>query len=332
MDRPANIYDVAERAGVSHQTVSRVLNDSDKVADKTRQRVEKAIAELGYQRNNAARSLVTAQTRMIGVVMTNTGFFGPNSTMRAMEEQARANGYFAVSVSVDPENSDSIETGIRQMKDLGVDALVMIAPQKISMELARPLLGGIPIVVLDHSQEAGLFSVTIDDYQGAKKATRYLIEAGHKKLLHLSGPAGWFETEARIRGFSDACKESAIEPLKIISGTWESETGYQKASEIAASEATAVFCANDQLAIGLTRGLHEMGVGVPGDISIIGYDDLPESRYMNPPLTTIRQDFETLGKRLMTLLLEELAGDTSVRRESIEPELVIRESVQQLNS
>mgnify|MGYP001034684712 CR=1 FL=1 len=329
MDRPANIYDVAKHAGVSHQTVSRVLNESEKVAEKTREKVEQAITELGYQRNNAARSLVTSQTRMIGVVMTNTGFFGPNSTMRAMEEQARANGYFAVSVSVDPESPDSIEAGIRQMKDLGVDALVMIAPQIVSLEIARPLLGGIPIVILDHSQEAGLFSVTIDDYLGAKKATRYLVESGHKNLLHVSGPVGWFESDARIRGFEDACKELSIESPKILRGSWESESGYQLAKEVVKTNATAVFCANDQLAIGLMRGLHELGVDIPNEISIVGYDDLPESKYLNPPLTTIRQDFEQLGKRLMTLLLEELAGDTSVRRETIEPELVIRGSVSQ---
>lgn len=332
MDRPANIYDVAKRAGVSHQTVSRVLNDSLKVTEKTRQRVERAIVELGYQRNNAARSLVTAQTRMIGVVMTSTGYFGPNNALRAMEEQARINEYFAVSVSVDPESSESIESGIRQMKDLGVDALVMIAPQKISMELARPLLGGIPIVVLDHSNQAGLFSVTIDDYLGAKKATRHLIEAGHKKLLHICGPDGWYESEARIRGFNDACGEAGINPLPVVAGSWESETGYKKAKEVERSGATAVFCANDQLAIGLIRGLHEINISVPEDISIVGYDDLPESSYLTPSLTTVRQDFETLGKRLMSLLLEELAGDSSVRRETIEPELIIRESVLQLPS
>lgn len=332
MNRPANIYDVAERAGVSHQTVSRVLNDNSKVTEQTRQRVETAIADLGYQRNNAARSLVTAQTRMIGVVITNTGYFGPNSTMRAMEEQARINGYFAFSVSVDPESSESIESGIRQMKDLGVDALVMIAPQITSMQLARPLLGGIPIVILDHSNEAGLFSVTIDDYQGAKKATRCLIDSGHKKLLHLSGPEGWFESEARTRGFKDACSEAGIEPLALVDGSWEPETGYLKAVEIAETGATGVFCANDQLAIGLMRGLHELDVSVPGDISIVGYDDLPESSYLTPALTTIRPDFETLGKRLMSLLLEELEGDPSVRRETIEPELIVRESVRQLLS
>lgn len=329
MDRPANIYDVAKHAGVSHQTVSRVLNESERVAGKTREKVEQAITELGYQRNNAARSLVTSQTRMIGVVITNTGFFGPNSTMRAMEEQARANGYFAISVSVDPESPESIEAGIRQMKDLGVDALVMIAPQIVSLEIARPLLGGVPIVILDFSQEAGLFSVTIDDYQGAKKATRYLVESGHKNLLHITGPAGWFETDARIRGFEDACTEAGIEPMNAIQGSWESETGYRLASQISKTEATAVFCANDQLAIGLMRGLHELGVAIPNEISIVGYDDLPESRYLTPPLTTIRQDFEQLGKRLITLLLEELAGDTTVRRETIEPELVIRGSVSQ---
>ena len=326
MEKPANIYDVADLAGVSHQTVSRVLNDSSKVSPKTREKVERAIEELGYQRNNAARSLVTSQTRMIGVVMTNTGFFGPNSTMRAMEEQARANGYFAVSVSVDPDSSDSIKTGIRQMKDLGVDALVMIAPQIKSLKLAKPLLGGIPIVILDHSHEAGLFSVTIDDFSGAKKATSHLIQSGHRDLIHISGPSGWFETESRIRGFQEVCDQAGVSS-QVIAGSWESKTGYELAGQVAESGATGVFCANDQLAIGLIRGLHELGVGVPDEISIVGYDDLPESSYFTPPLTTVRQDFETLGKRLMTLLLEELSGVTTVRRESIEPELVVRQSV-----
>ena len=332
MEKAANIYDVAAKAGVSHQTVSRVLNDSPKVSPKTRALVEQAIEQLGYQRNNAARSLVTSQTRMIGVVMTNTGFFGPNSTMRAMEEQARANDYYAVSVSVDPESSDSIETGIKQMKNLGVDALVIIAPQRISLELARPLLGGIPIVILDHSQEAGLFSVTIDDYSGSKKATKYLIDSGHKKLLHVSGPAGWFESEARTRGFEDACQAAAITDYEVLLGSWASETGHQMAEQVAQSGATAVFCANDQLAIGLISGLNELGLKVPEDVSIIGFDDLPESKFLTPPLTTVRQDFGQLGKRLMTLLLEELAGEKAVRRETIEPELIIRKSVLQIPS
>lgn len=330
MNKGANIYDVAAMAGVSHQTVSRVLNQSPRVANKTREKVQLAIAELGYERNNAARSLVTAQTRMIGVVITNMGLFGPGNTLRAMEEQASENGYFIVSVSVDAKSPTSIETGIRKMKNLGVEALVMIAPQVVSLKIARPLLGGIPIVLLDHSREQGLFSVTIDDFEGAKKATNHLIDCGHTKIGHLSGPHGWLESEVRAKGFLETCRISGLDSPIVFGGSWEPESGYNLAAEIAESGVTGVFCANDQSAIGLMRGLHELDVAVPGDISIIGYDDMPESRYLNPPLTTIRPDFQQLGKRLMRMLVEELNGEVSVRKELIEPELIIRESVKPL--
>lgn len=330
MSKSANIYDVAAMAGVSHQTVSRVLNDSSRVAEKTREKVQIAISELGYERNNAARSLVTAQTQMIGVVITNMGLFGPSNTLRAMEEQAMEYGYITVSVSVDGKSSASIETGIRKMKNLGVDALVMIAPQAVSLKLARPLLGGIPIVLLDHSREQGHFSVTIDDFEGAKKATKHLIDSGHAKLGHLSGPDGWLESEVRQRGFLETCKASSVESIVVFGGSWEPESGYDLAAEVAESGVTAVFCANDQSAIGLMRGLHELDVAVPGDISVVGYDDMPESKYMNPPLTTIRPDFQQLGKRLMRMLVEELNGEVSVRKELIEPDLIRRESVKVL--
>ncbi len=331
MQRPPNIYDVADLAGVSHQTVSRVLNKSDKVSPSTRDRVEVAIRTLGYQRNNAARSLVTSKTRIIGVVITNTGYFGPSNTIRAMEEQARSNGYFAISASVDPESSSSIEAGIQQMRILGAEALVLIAPQIISLRLVRPFLSGIPIVVMANSNEPGLFSVRVDDYQGAKKATEYLIESGHTKLAHVSGPKDWFEAEARMKGFSNACEEADLIPSLIYRGSWDSISGYQSASEVFSSGATAVFCANDQLAIGLIRGLNELGLSVPQDISIVGYDDMPEARYLNPPLTTIRQDFDELGRRIMALLIEELRDQTAIRKEMIEPELVIRESVKNIS-
>lgn len=317
-------------AGVSHQTVSRVLNESPRVASGTREKVQRAIADLGYERNNAARSLVTAQTRMIGVVITNMGLFGPGNTLRAMEEQAMEYGYFTVSVSVDAKSSTSIETGIRQMKNLGVDALVMIAPQVISLKIARPLLGGIPIVLLDHSREQGLFSVTIDDFEGAKKATNHLIYSGHTKIAHLSGPDGWLESEVRVKGFLEACRKYGLETPLVFGGSWEAESGYNLAAQVAESGVTGVFCANDQSAIGLMRGLHELDVAVPGDVSVIGYDDMPESKYLNPPLTTIRPDFQQLGKRLMKMLVEELNGEVSVRKELIEPELIIRESVKLL--
>ncbi|WP_201784709.1 LacI family DNA-binding transcriptional regulator [Nonomuraea pusilla] len=320
--------DVAREAGVSHQTVSRVLNDHPNVRPDTRARVEAAISRLGYRRNLVARALVTKRSRTLGVVSFDTTLYGPASMMYGIEQAARTAGYFVSIVSLKSLDAANVRDAIDYLAEQGVDGVVVIAPQRSAGRALESLPQGLPAVAVEGSHTTGVPEVCIDQVEGARLATRHLLDLGHETVWHVSGPADWMESEGRIEGWRSVLEEAGRPVPEPLAGDWSPRAGYEAGKSLAAMRGvTAVFAANDQMALGVLRALTEKGVRVPEQISIVGFDDIPESEFFSPPLTTVRQDFDVVGRHSIELLLRQIdAGLSAYERLVVPPSLVVRSS------
>ncbi|MEV6038032.1 LacI family DNA-binding transcriptional regulator [Nonomuraea sp. NPDC052116] len=323
--------DVAKEAGVSHQTVSRVLNDHPNVRADTRARVEEAITRLGYRRNLVARALVTKRSRTLGVVSFDTTLYGPASTIYGIEQAARTAGYFVSIVSLKSIDAASVRDAIDYLAEQGVDGVVVVAPQRSAGRALENLPSGMPAVAVEGTHAADVSVVCIDQVQGARLATRHLLELGHETVWHVSGAPDWLETEGRIEGWRAALEEAGRPVPEPLAGDWSPRAGYEAGKSLAAMEGvTAVFAGNDQMALGVLRALSEAGVRVPDQISVVGFDDIPESEFFSPPLTTVRQDFDVVGRHCIEVLLRQIdAGPTAYERLVVPPSFVVRSSTSQ---
>ncbi len=323
--RPS-IYDVAERAGVSHMTVSRVLNGHPNIRESTRKRVLAAIEELSYTRSSIARALATNRAMRIGVLVDSPVQYGPNSTLRALEGAARAAGYAISSFSLSQDEATGIDAGVIELVTQGVDALCVIAPRLSSLDLLRKQATGLPTLVIKAEPDAEMHTAAVDQHAGARLATRHLIELGHRAILHLAGPLDWLDARAREQSWREELTASGLKATPPVVGDWTSDFGYEFGRTHDLGAATAVFAANDQMALGVIHGLVDRGLRVPEDISVVGYDDIPDSQHFLPPLTTVRQDFAELGALALRLIIDAIEGDEGTEHEMIEPSLVVRES------
>lgn len=327
--RDPAMTDVARLAGVSHQTVSRVLNGHPNVREQTRLRVQAAIAELGYRPNRAARALVTGRSQVIGVVAQNTTLYGPASLLAAFE-QAAAEAGFAVSVgSVRNLDHRSISAVVERHLTHRVAGIVVIAPVESAGEALERLPKDVPLVTVDGDPCRPVPLVTVDQIAGARAATRHLLDAGHRTVWHVSGPADWFDSAGRIGGWRDELLAAGAEVPPVMPADWSAASGYRCGQLLARMpEVTAVFTANDHLALGVLRALSEAGRRVPEEVSLVGFDDVPEAAYFIPPLTTVRPDFAAVAEASLDLLLAQLgSGDPGTLRRTVAPTLVRRASV-----
>jgi DNA-binding LacI/PurR family transcriptional regulator len=323
------MVDVARLAGVSHQTVSRVLNNHPNVRVETARRVRAAIVELGYRPNRAARALVTGRSQLLGVVALNTTLYGPASLLTAFEQAAGAAG-FAVSVgTVASLDRQSISDVVERHLDQRVAGIVAIAPVASAAEALDGLTADVPLVTVDGDPARPGAGVTVDQSAGARVATRHLLDAGHRTVWHVSGPADWFDSAGRVAGWEATLREAGAEVPPVLPADWSAAAGYRVGQALARiPEVTAVFAANDHLALGILRALHERSLRVPDDVSVVGFDDVPEAGYFIPPLTTVRPDFNGVAERALSLLLSQIDADgPSVERYTITPTLVRRGSV-----
>ncbi|MGC4811025.1 LacI family DNA-binding transcriptional regulator [Micromonospora sp. DT228] len=321
--------DVARLAGVSHQTVSRVLNGHPNVREQTRLRVRAAIAELGYRPNGAARALVTGRSQVIGVVAQNTTLYGPASMLAALEQTAAEEG-FAVSVgSVRNLDHRSISAAVERHLSHRVAGIVVIAPVESAGEALEHLPQDVPLVTVDGDPSRPVPLVTVDQVAGARAATQHLLDAGHRTVWHVSGPFDWFDSVGRIDGWREALLAAGVDPPPLMPGDWSAASGYRCGQMLARMpEVTAVFTSNDHLALGVLRALHEFGRRVPHDISVVGFDDVPEAAYFIPPLTTVRPDFDAVARASLQMLLTQIeSGTGGALRQTIAPTLVARGSV-----
>ncbi|MEY9874170.1 DNA-binding LacI/PurR family transcriptional regulator [Streptacidiphilus sp. MAP12-33] len=322
--------DVARLAGVSHQTVSRVLNDSPHVKEATRERVLTAIRELDYRPNSAARALVTNRTRTVGVVSFDTTLYGPASMLHGIEQAARGHDYFVSIVSVRTLDSRSVQDAVDRLHGQAVEGVLVIAPQTSAAGALAALGADLPIVAVGSGPRAKVPAVAVDNESGARAVTRHLLDLGHRTVHHLAGPANWLDAKARVAGWRAALADAGASAPEPLTGDWSARSGYELGLRLATDRSvTAVFCANDHMALGLLRALSEAGIAVPGDISVAGFDDIPEASFFTPPLTTVRQDFGELGRRGLELLLDRIeSGPTDGRppRVLVAPEPVVRSS------
>lgn len=324
---PPSMSDVAALAGVSHQTVSRVVNGSDKVADETRNRVEQAISLLGYRRNLSARALATRRSGLIGIVAAGFPHMGPASTVGAIETEARLRGFTTVvGVLRDPVLDDPTDL-FDSMLEHGVQGFVVVAPHASLADRARAASLIVPtVLVADLARQGSFHVVAVDQPYGARLATQFLVDRGLRRIVHISGPRGWFDAETRLRGWADTLRDNGLEVPDVLEGDWGPDLGYKLGRRLAAGPLPdAVFCANDLTAVGLCAALREAGVRVPDDVSVVGFDDIEGARYLDPPLTTVRQPFQELGARCVEVLLAAIEG-APPSHHALKPTLVVRAS------
>src|SRR6476619_1930115 len=301
--RTANIFDVARLAGVSHQTVSRVINDIPNVRPATRARVEQAIAQLHYSPSPAARALVTRRTRTIGLITPGISDYGPTSIAMHFNFAARAARYNVESVSAPSDDPKAIRSVVESLLRQRVDAIVLVVVDVAVLEVVRSLDLRIPVVAAASAARRSPLIVSIDQYRGARAAVRHLAELGHTRILHLAGPRTALDAVERARGWRDELDERRIEIAMPEFGDWSAASGYRVGLELDVEPGAAVFVGNDHMSIGLLSALRERGLRVPDDVSVVGFDDVPEAGYLVPPLTTVRQDFGLLGEMIMQKVL-----------------------------
>ncbi len=320
-----SIRDVARLAGVSHQTVSRVLNNHPSIRPETKQRVLDVMERLQYKPNRAARALVTSRSRTIGILSASSTQYGPASSIAAIEEAARASGYWVSTANIESVDARSIADGLAHLAAQGIEGLVVIAPQVRVFDTLAQLSIDVPYVTLQstdrdpgHAYNVPYVSLqttgrdpdhalSVDQIAGARMATRHLIGLGHRSIYHLAGPQDWIEAEARMRGFLDEMSAQDVPTTAPILGDWTADFGYYAGRELlTVRDFTAIFASNDQMALGLMHAVRDAGLEIPRDVSIIGFDDIPEAAHFWPPLTTVRQDFAELGRRCVALLLGDI--------------------------
>ncbi|APF34060.1 LacI family DNA-binding transcriptional regulator [Microbacterium paludicola] len=321
------VRDVAAAAGVSTQTVSRVINDHPHIRPETRERVVAAMAELGYRVNNAARALGTATTRTIGVVASDTDLYGPAAGIGALERAARSAGRWIATAYADGADAASVTAAADHLLAQGVDGIVVVAPHTAALEALAAASPGVPVVPL-HSRVGGAGTPADGDRgaEGAALAVDHLLDAGHRRIAQLSGPAAWLEAVARDTGAESALARRGLQLAGRWRGDWSAASGAALAPEIAAAvgEAggpTAIVVANDQMALGLVSGLASRGVDVPADVSVVGFDDHPDAAFYRPALTTVRLDIAGEAQRCVRILL---GADSATGPEP--PRLVARDS------
>ncbi|WP_253705369.1 LacI family DNA-binding transcriptional regulator [Brachybacterium sp. P6-10-X1] len=337
----ASMSDVARLAGVSGQTVSRVVNDNPGVSSETRERIEAAMQRLGYRANAAARALATGRFRTIGVVTFNLTAVGNIRIVDTVIGEAQAHGYAVNMAVVEAPTEQDVRAAVRTLTDRAVDGIVVIEARVLDTPNLQ-LPQEVPVVIADSGASHDHPTFGMDEAAGAREAVAHLLELGHRTVHHLAGPAGSNPAQRRRRAWHRMLTRNACPVPAAVPGDWSPTSGYRAALELLGQEdVTAIFAANDQMAAGALRAATEKGIRVPEDLSIVGYDDQDFAPFLTPPLTTVAQDLEEVGRRSLAHLLglieadgardaSAARGDAPHRTRStgrlVTPALVVRES------
>jgi LacI family transcriptional regulator len=326
------IRDVARQAGVSHQTVSRVINCSEDVTAETRERVEAAIAELDYRPNAIARSMARGRTRTLACISPNLTDYTFASIIEGAEAEARRLGYFLLSSSA--RDAESFERLVDELVGhRRVDGLLVMNPY--ADERYQLIPKNIPLVFVGaRSRGESTCSVCLDDESVAYKATRYLVECGHERIGMVTGPMAEDCSMDRMVGFKKALDEANLPylPELVIEGDWSASSGHAALMQLSANKDLpgAIFVQNDRMAMGLLRAARERNIAIPEELSIIGVDDMPLTQHYAPPLTTMRQDMPRIGLEAARILIHTIEGNQTQQCQlKLQAELVVRQSVKQ---
>lgn len=328
--RAVTMYQVAERAGVSHQTVSRVINDHGSVRPATRDRVRAAMQDLGYRPNATARSLAARRTRTIGVVSFELPLYGPVAMLQSVERAARARGYSVISVSFESGDREDVGAALDELLRRDVEGLIVVAPRDGEAAALGPVDQELPVVALMRSLGPGVAMVGSDNVAGGATVARHLLQLGHRRLAQVTGPLDFAEAVERAMGWTEALGEAGIHDGVTLEGDWSAESGYRAGRVIAQQKvSTGVFVANDQMALGLYTAFAEAGLRIPQDISVVGYDNQAESGWYFPALTTVEQEFHEAAVAGLRQLLDAIDATDGVSVPApvlIPPRLVLRSS------
>lgn len=320
------ITDVAERAGVSVPTVSRVLTGAARVSPAKRKLVEAAIAELNYRPSAAARVLVSRRSQAIAVIAGNTSRYGYAETIRGIEIAARAEGYTVMITVVESTDEDEVDRAIAATLTQALAGIVVLKFDPPGVAALQKIPPDLPVVALSGTRETGLRQAALDEASAAEELTDYLLGLGHATVHHVRVPPSR-RVDGRTTGWKRALnkRDAPVPPLR--DATWDPKSGVRIGRELAEDpDVTAVFCGNDEIAMGVMRGIAEAGLRVPEDVSVAGFDDHPLAELWNPPLTTAEQDFAGLGRRGFQLLLQALDGTGDRLYSSERPRIVLRDS------
>jgi DNA-binding LacI/PurR family transcriptional regulator len=325
--------DVGRAAGVSHQTVSRVLNEPHRVNQETRDRVNEAIKRLKYHRSSVARALAMNRTKSIGLISTGLALHSHSKRMIAFNEAARASGYQVSMASLPTAEREPMQAALDVLMSQAVEGIVLIVADKRALDILDSLEVDVPFVVADSGGSTDKHNVAIDQFLGARMATAHLADLGHTRIAHLAGPDWSLDASERLRGWRTELESRGLPVSEPMFGNWTPESGYERGLELAASrQFTAVFAANDQMTLGVLHAFSDRGVRVPDEMSVVGFDDIPEAAHFIPPLTTVRQDFVQLGFQIMSTLLSLIEQTEIAEPVHTEPQLIVRKSTAPLRS
>ncbi len=328
--RSVSLHDVARHAGVSGQTVSRVANNSERVAEPTRHRVLAAMSELGYHPNVAARALRRGAFGSIGVVVFSLDSLGNIGTIGGILSAAAARGYAIELIQAQPALTagDAVASAVSRLDQDAVDGIIVVIESHLMSSASVGFPPGMPSVLIQSGAADERPSVTADQVHGSRQAVSHLLELGHETVWHIAGPPESKAAEQRRLAWQETLTAAGRPVPDVHVGDWTAESGYRIGRLLAAvPELTALFAANDQMALGAMRAFHERGRPVPAEISVVGFDDMAEAAYFWPPLTTVHQDFGTAGSLAVSLVIDQIEGrEVSGGVHHVSTSLVVRGS------
>ncbi|HKU10532.1 MAG TPA: LacI family DNA-binding transcriptional regulator [Sinomonas sp.] len=324
------LADVAAHSGVSAKTVSRVVNNEPNVRAEVRELVMRSVKALGYRPNAAARALATQRTHQIGLITTASPLYGPTAGLFSLEQAAWKAGYSLTLSTIRSSSEAELADAISYLLGRGVEGILVSGAMGV-LHMSRSALAGLPVVSTSPLSDDAPSHVVVDTDQvgGAAAAVRHLFELGHRRIAHIAGPLEWYAAAQRRDGWLLGMSEVGLKPGPVVEGDWSARSGYEAGKSLVSGNVTAVFVANDHMAMGAIRAFTEGGLNVPADVSIVGFDDVPEAEFQMVPLTTVRQDFAAAAERSVRELIQLVEGSTS--EDSIvrlPTELVVRDSSQ----
>ncbi len=338
--RRVTIKQVAERTGVSAQTVSRVVNGRPDVAAETRQRVLEAIEQLGYQPNALARSLIRRRSHTLGVVTAGLTYIGPAYTLNGITDQAEAMGYSLLLKVLPSFETDEVIPILDALLARQVDGVIWavseVGNNHAWMDERLPALP-VPIIFLTMHPQSEVSVVAVDNYMGGRVATEHLLQQGYRRIAHIAGPLAWWESRQRMAGWRDALIEAGISVCDShwAEGDWSPKSGEEAIQCLLERypDMDAVFVANDQMAFGVLSVACRRGLRIPDELAVVGFDGIPETAYLWPPLTTVHQDLYALGRtavqRVVAMIEASQHADQEIQTADViwlKPQLIVRES------
>jgi DNA-binding LacI/PurR family transcriptional regulator len=324
------IHDIAAVTGVSYQTVSRVINGMPQVSPSTRARIQSVLTEVGFRPNRTARQLAGKRSSTVGLVTFATSFYGPSQILVNSEQASKELGFGLMFSGIVEQNTQAIYRAVDELCSHQVCGILIHLPWEIDLRDLQVVCRDVPLVAVDSNLGFKCTSVFVRQETGARLATRHLLQLGHRKIAHLRGPVLWRAAKLRYIGWQKEVKAARQAAGPVVDGDWTAESGYDAAQKLIARhwrKFSAVVVANDQMALGAIRAFEEHSIRIPQDLSVIGFDDVPEAGFFRPPLSTIKQDFAALGKLSIQYLMAQLEPKSvSLPSRFIQPLLVPRQS------